>query len=231
MIIFKKKDEPVYVVTNYKVMYSSLNAEPSLEKITKSGLTLILAVLRSWFGSSCRFYMVVRDPYDRVESFYKSKFARGEINRIWMEEQGMKARWQDCTLPFFPLLDLDTSMDPSMIGKRLVATSFDEMVTLLPKVYLMDGHMTPQNFAKVLSFELLGVKFRLPIRFKSIYKLEEQEDLEALKRNLHIDLSVRNSTRNMKEGVTWTQSSQQIVEKLYEKDFRLYQYDTKSGLQ
>ena len=83
MILFKKKNENIYLITNFKVMFTSLSSQSNLIRMPKK--ELYLSALKSWLlPSRQKYYFITRDPYDKIESFYKSKFLKAEENRLWM---------------------------------------------------------------------------------------------------------------------------------------------------
>lgn len=207
-------------------MFSTLDHQMSLKRLEKLDL-LRASVAKRLVFSKLRCSIVVRNPYDRVISFYKDKFLRAEDYRLWMKDQGMEMRWQQSTQLFFPFLNLHTKMDPIEVSEKLSRVSFNEFMEILPKVYLQDGHLTPQYLASSLSFRLLGyrISFRLPMQIERIYKMESEKDMQALARDLQLDLETKiNTTENLKTSVTWTPSNAAIVEKLYARDFEQFAY-------
>lgn len=67
MINFKKINEELYLITNFKVMYSTLFEQKSIECVHFSKKKILLNNL--YLGNS-EFYLLVRNPYKRLESFF-----------------------------------------------------------------------------------------------------------------------------------------------------------------
>lgn len=228
MIIFKKKEKSTYLITNYKVMYSTLKNQGNLTRA--SGKYLYLKALKSWFFfSKNKYYIIVRDPYKRVESFYKNKFLKAEENRLWMVKQQETKSWQASTEIFFPYLGLNTDMDPTIISKKLVSVKFEEFISILPEVYLKDPHLTPQSFAGRALFKKYGIHLKIPIRFERIYQLESKEDLKEMSKIFNIDINKKfNSTKHIKTTLEWSPESLKTIKRIYHSDFKNFSYKKRS---
>lgn len=208
-------------------MFSTLDHQPNLKRVGK------LAFAWASFGrrlalSQLHCSVVVRNPYARVASFYKDKFLRAEDYRLWMQDQGMPQGWQQSTQLFFPYLGLDTTMDPKIVSERLSAVTFEEFMEILPKVYLRDGHLTPQHLAGSLSFRLLNyrISFRLPLHLEKVYKMESSDHIMSLAADFQLDLKTKvNATDKVEEYINWSPSVIKTVERLYEMDFERFGYD------
>jgi len=186
MIIFKNKEEDNYLITNYKVMFSTLNNQSNL---VRQGYyrTLYLKILFSMLPfSKTKFYLLVRDPFKRLESFYKDKFSRAENNRLYRIKIGKSKLWEECTEHFFPYLGLNTSMAPELISKKLRSIKFEEVITILPEVFMKDRHMFPQHKAKQIPIRKFGMQFKIPFHFEKIYKMESQKDLMEMAKVFNI---------------------------------------------
>ncbi len=61
MKIFRKKGEDIYIVTNYKVMYSTFRYQNNLIRLNPSKIHY-LEVIKSWISPTSKFYLVVRNP-------------------------------------------------------------------------------------------------------------------------------------------------------------------------
>ena len=227
MIVFKKIDEDKFLITNYKVMYSTLSSQPNL--IRFNGKKLVIQSLKSWsFPSRPRFYLLVRNPYRRIESFFKDKFQKAEEYRLWMIKNNMDKQWQMSTEIFFPYLGLTTSMDPEEISTRLSQVTFDEFISILPEVLMKDRHLTPQYLARILKWKFFGIQFNIPIRIEAIFKLESPEELKLCGQLFEIDVSIKkNSTNHIKEEIYWEEHTVSAINHHYRRDFRDFQYKRK----
>lgn len=223
MAIFRKVDDDLYLITNFKVMYTSLKNQKNLIEVNPSK-RLLLQVLVGWISPKTKFYLIVRNPFDRVRSFYKSKFLRAEQNRLSMLKRN-KGNWQASTEYFFPYLGLDTKMDPTFISARLASTKIDDMISILPEVYMDDGHMSPQCIAGRTNWGL-GFNVRLPIRFERIFKIENAVDLNEMSDTFGLDLSIKlNDTGDLDDQQPLSTESVKTIRRLYKEDFTSFEYD------
>lgn len=222
--LFKKKEEELYLVTNYKVMYSTLMKQQSLERVYPPFSNKIISKMCfARFGlTNTKFYLLLRNPYFRLESFFKDKFRK--VVKV-SEREG---KWQLCQKIFFPQLGLDTSMPLSEISKRLLETSFSEFISMLPHTYKKDGHLHPQYWSIYMTiFKKVNVK--LPISFQKVYKMESEKDIGLLANIFDLNLGIKaNSTKSMNISIEWTSKELEIVEKIYGDDFRKFNYKKRS---
>ncbi|MBT8288949.1 MAG: hypothetical protein KJO00_13090, partial [Bacteroidia bacterium] len=173
MPIFKGQNNN-YLLTNFKVMYSTLSHADSLEPVKldrrlKRDMLLSKLKLRS-----DKFYFICRNPYRRLESFFREKF-RNKVD--YFERNGY---WQDGQKLFFPYLHIDESFTPEDIKQKLLDTSFSKLITILPEVYLKDRHLRPQWLRLRVSFTKWGIPFRFKVPLVQILKIESMEELDFL---------------------------------------------------
>lgn len=220
MIFFRKKTGSQYLVTNYKVMFSTLVEQDSLVKVNLSA-ALILELLLSRVGlNKSKFYLITRNPYSRLESFFKNKF-RSTIPTI-----NKTKKWQHCHEIFFPYLGLSSDTSPTLVSKRLLLVTFPEFISLLPVTYKQDGHLYPQNWTKSLHLGKFYIGVQLPIKFFSKFKMESKVDLKKMKDIFDLDLKiVQNSTTSINESIKWTNRDYEIVNLLYHTDFTALKYE------
>lgn len=207
-------------------MFSAIDHQPTMERVSKMAFFFTVIVKRCTL-SKLRCSLVVRDPYLRTLSFYKDKFLRADDYRLWMKEQGFVQGWQQSSQLFFPYLGLNPQMDAKEVSEKLSEVSFEQFIGLLPKVYLKDGHLTPQYLATSMSFFMLGyrISFRLPLRLERIYKMESKHDLEELAKDFQLDLDAKvNTTEKIDRIITWSPSTLKTVERLYKRDFERFGY-------
>jgi hypothetical protein len=224
MIIFKKADDEIYLLTNYKVMYSSLSKQENLQRIGPSK-KLYYHALMSWVSARSKFYLVVRNPFDRIRSFYKSKFLMADDYRLWMKKNNL-GKWQECTEYFFPYLGLNTDMDPSEVSTVLSNTDYNKVISVLPEVYMKDGHMKPQYLSRNFTIEKFGLSIKLPIKFEQIFKIENRDDLNTMSKIFGLDLSRKyHSSGHIEDTIDRVPETKQTILKLYQNDFMYFKYD------
>lgn len=218
MPLFKKKDTNKYLLTNYKVMYSTIHNQDNLSLVRMNSSLKLDILLNRFFFSSSKFYFISRNPYERIESFFKDKF-RNAVD--YYERNGY---WQHSQILFFKYLGIDENMSPEMIKQRLISTSFKEIVMILPKVYKDDKHLHPQWFIKIVNIK----KYRVPIKLVKVFKMESQDDLQELQSIFGIDITSKvNSTKEVFDELVWSDDELKIIELLYSKDFKIFKYKKK----
>ncbi len=209
---FINVNETFVLVTNFKVMYSTLRSQPNLlpipDYIARRKI-LSSKIRRENFKS----YLLVRNPYDRLVSFFINKFKDDHLNRI-------NKNWQHCQLIFFPYLNLSPNDDETIIADRLTSTSFEEFALLLPEVYALDLHLHPQSWMVYRKWKGF---LPLKIPFDDILKMES--DLGRLAIELGLDISIfDNPTRHAGYQDYFTRRSLEAANKLYTRDFELFGY-------
>ena len=196
-------------------MYSTLHQQPQLS-LVRMGSAMKHAILLSWlFLSASKFYFISRNPYDRMASFFKDKF------RNAVDYYDRKGYWQTSQILFFPYLGIDESTAPEVVKQRLLATSFDEVMAVLPEVYMKDKHLRPQWLITRIKVKTWSV----PIKIIKVFKVESSQDLKQLQELFQVDVSAKaNSTGAVKESLIWTRKEIEIIDKLYHKDFKYFNY-------
>jgi len=178
--------------------------------------------------SRMRHYLLVRDPYQRLESFFKDKFRQEPALKLNENDQV-----QRCQRMFFPYLAINPDEPPPLIRRNLLKVPFDQFIAFLPHVYQLDGHLVPQvrttkiHLRKRAKFPFLIRKLsEIPIPFRKILKLESADDLAFLQNELSIDLSKKhNNTDKIKLPNPWTPELRAVVNNLYRADFQTFDYD------
>jgi hypothetical protein len=204
-------------------MYSTLNHQENLIRVHLDRRFRLKALLQ-WLTPGSNLYFLARNPYMRILSFYKDKFLKAESNRIYSEKYFNK-KWQTSTEYFFPYLNLSVNSDSDIISKRLMNTSFDEFMSILPKVYMKDAHMRPQYKSNSIVIRRLGIRFHVPFKFKKIFKMEKEQDKDELKSLFNLNLNERkNTSTQIKVLNVWSSEAVDLVLKLYYKDFKILGY-------
>ena len=222
MIFFKKKTEELYLVTNFKVMFSTLMEQESLERVPLSVGLILKLFLNCFHLNKTPFYLLVRDPYARLESFFKNKF-RSTISKIQNTE-----KWQYCHEIFFSHIRLDTTMSPAVIAEKLQGLTFPTFISLLPATYRKDGHLHPQHWMTSLQVGKWNLGIGMPIKFKAIFKMESEKDRQKMAALFQLNLNIKeNTTESVDVSINWTQEEYHLVNKLYNKDFSYFFYEKK----
>lgn len=198
------------LITSFKVMYSTLLEQEQLQEKPAS----LDSIFLKWISLNQQpYFLLVRNPYTRIESFFRDKFRKSVIISVEKNE------WQDCQKRFFPHMGLSPHMPPEEVGEKLTNTSFPEMLSILPKVYTSDPHIWPQHWHKTI----LGVP--IPMKFDSVFKIECAEDLAQIATTLDLDFSISaNSTKAVIEKLVWSETHLEMMKKIYREDFKRFGY-------
>ena len=142
-------------------------------------------------------YLLVRNPYDRLESFFKEKLRKCVLQTKADPPYQLKLH-QEIFYPYLGIDNLNTSLDDKI--KIFLDFSFENYIKTLPEVYLLDQHLKPQSYS-----------YRSRIIF--------------LSNKLGINTNIRvNATSDLKNEVNWTPVLRTIVNLLYDKDFEELDY-------
>ena len=226
MIHFFHKKNTILVSTNLKVMYSSLKHTDSLVEI-KYKKFLFLKIINIF---KVKHYLLVRNPYTRIVSFYKNKF-QGASKRAFNREF---FQFEYSQKLFFTHLNINSNDSNDVIASKLCSLSFVDFIRLLPQYYQRDFHMHPQS--RIFYYKIKPRWFRwflVPlqryiIKFKiQIIKIEDLEKMNALAKKIDLDMSVKkNNTQSIKTPAL-TPETIKIIKKIYYDDFILFGYKTR----
>jgi len=234
MSIFVNRTKGYFLITSFKVMYSTLAAHSNLQEIF---LTNYLDCIRfKAQQSQIPTVMLVRNPYTRLISFFEDKFIRHPEMPVWKRiKYSNDNAWQTCQTIFFPYLNIDHQSSTQTIITRLKDTTFTKFVSCLPSVYQQDPHLTPQT---------TNIRFQTSIDpltdgnpnsnqlFSISLKVDRTIKMENLDRDYfqqELDLDLNNIINRNPKNIPWTEyfnNSQllQIVNKLYKTDFNNFNY-------
>ena len=220
MPLFKKDNEEIYLICNYKVMYSTLS-KSALLRCSNRRLARIIVWDRFRLKPT-QIHLIVRNPYDRLESFFRDKLRQNCIRKTNEDAPC----WQDVQKLFFAPLRISDSMPTAQISETLMSVSFSRFVSMLPEIYNKDRHLQPQ-FWKLLFPSDTRARFRLQIPVLNTYRIESSTDLKILQKKFTICLDdKKNSTESIRESVQieWRASERKIVNEIYAKDFQYFNY-------
>jgi hypothetical protein len=220
MITFYSPANSVYVTTNYKVMFSTLYYSDELVRLRFRELILQKIYERLGLKTRRQHFLLVRNPYLKLESFFINKF-RTIVN----EDQ--LTHWEECQQLFFPFLKIELNHSYETIKQRFLNCTFSEFIEILPEVYLRDGHLIPQYFSESIKLSKKGIGIgSFPIKYTSILKIESPETMRFLFEEIGIDIQKRlNPSKSKNEDLEWTPKLREIVNRIYQKDFQNYNYD------
>ncbi|MFW6043739.1 MAG: sulfotransferase family 2 domain-containing protein, partial [Marinilabiliaceae bacterium] len=149
-------------------------------------------------------YVVGRDPYNRLESFYRDK-----LNKCLSPGK----KWGGAQRIFFRPLGLTFLSSNKKKYEALNQLTFEKFIRLLPRAYMKNRHLHPQ------------VKIFRNLKNVHTLKLESREDLQFMKDELGIDTSIReNKTDKAGFDLKWTREMLDVVNELYGEDFEFFGY-------
>jgi hypothetical protein len=158
----------------------------------------------------------VRDPFSRLESFFKNKFRKN------IKEPDI-TQWEHCQEVFLQPLGIPVHLPYAEAKSRFLDVTFEDFISLLPQVYLKDAHLVPQWHSETLPLPFLKWK----IQYDAFFKMENPDHLSVLEDKLAISLGERlNPTQGSFESQHWTPALRSIVLTLYKEDFQRYGYPT-----
>jgi len=204
---------------NFKVMSSTLRAATNLEPADVKNVMKFNFYSSYLKVSRYKFYFIVRDPYKRLESFYRDKFYAHPN-----ENDETRSDWQFGQLLVLESLGHKADKNDPSLKVKLLAVTFSEVVSLLPKINLIEAHLTPQS--NLLKYRFM--KKDLKLKMERILKMEHKSDLNFLENELKINLGVRiNQTRDLKVEINYTKEDIDIINSVYHEDFKLFSYEMK----
>ena len=209
-VAFKSRDHGYCIVTNFKVMYSTLTHQQDIFRLDNFRSSDLL----NYPGKK---YLIVRNPYYRLESFFRDKFVISPREFGCQEKRG----WQVCQKLFFDEYAIDTRCSAA-VQRALMTTTFEEFIRFLPSKFMLDPHLWPQLLA---AYVREGREVR-QIVFDEILQMEDETHIAFLERELNIDTSKRyNETASRHTGISWSTQARKIVNDLYKIDFEQLGYE------
>jgi hypothetical protein len=218
MPVFQHRTRRYFITTSFKVMFSTLTQQASLQPAPLVGLLVNQALWRVRERSVRPHYLVARDPFERLASMFRDKFRRHPKAKL---ERPDKLPWQDVQRRF--LQKLRPGWNEGQTAETLLGISFEEMIDALPDLYQTDGHLQPQANARV--FWLRGLAW--PARYSRVLKMESASDLRFMRNTLGLEMAHKhNATSTGPEPfpVVWGKHEVDTVRRLYREDFHWLGY-------
>jgi hypothetical protein len=212
---FKVKNKKILLITNFKVMFSSFKRTENFIKLKRAEACLRIAY------TNPLVYFTVRDPYERVASFYRDKFQQHPTN--YSLDSSLK--WETPQKIFFPLLGLDNKNSNKEIREALLGTSFEMFIGMLAQCYHLDEHVNPQhwilNHPQYKFFKSLNI----PEQQVSIFKIENLSHMREFSYLTGFDSNVSmNSTKRLNTDCSMNNEMLKKINSIYANDFKYYGY-------
>jgi len=207
---FLHKQKNYFLTTNHKVMSSHLAIHPDLTQRTWYSVLPNSIWRVSFRQMGKQHFLIVRNPFSRLESFYRSKL------KAVSTYTDLPRGWQNCQQIIIKQLGLSIDQPFEEVKQALSQLSFSSFIQMLPSIYKKDSHLKPQSD-----------KIYVSNMYDRILKLEDPKDMIFLEEKLGIDTRKKTgeSIQFQNQEISWTEDDRQIVRKLYHYDFRFFEYE------
>ncbi|MCF1190813.1 sulfotransferase family protein [Mangrovimonas sp. AS39] len=198
-------------------MSSTLRAINNLEQICNNRI-LIQNLKRRIYFSEYKFYLIVRDPEKRLQSFFRDKF------RVHPNSFGVNNfEWQYPQILVLKEIGIDLKdKTDSKYKEILLSIEYSDFIKILPQIYMNDGHLIPQHH--LLDF-YIGKRL-LKLKPDRILKMENEDDMKFISKKLNINTGIKvNFTKNQFCDFTLSEKEQNIIAKIYQDDFEKFSYN------
>ena len=215
MPFFKVRNKKILLITNFKVMFSSFKRTENFIKLKRAEAFLRISY------SKPLVYFTVRDPYERVASFYKDKFQQHPAKY----SLGSSFRWETPQKIFFPLLGLNNKTSNEEIREALLGTSFEMFIDMLAQCYHLDEHVNPQHW--ILNHPQYRFFKNLNVHEKqlSVFKIENLSHMSEFSYLTGFDSNVSmNSTKRLNTDCSMNNEMLKKINSIYANDFKYYGY-------
>lgn len=219
MPIFYHSERQQLLLTNFKVMYSTLKAQAPLQELFPGRRTFIRLLADQWRLRPLKKYLLVRHPEARIRSFFKDKFRQHPQDCLAQDFADFR-EWQHNQRIFFPALGLDVTTEHAVIAQALLNTSFEQFLQLLPGHYLKDPHLQPQ--VTVLEFRYPNYTFHF--QPDGILKMETTSP-ETLQQTLGINPGIRKNKTQKTETLFISEQAKALLQDLYQADYQTFNYE------
>ena len=207
MPIFTTTDRSILIGSSYKVLYTTLSLTEGLHLINGNEVPR--------FHPEAKVYFLCRNPYLRLESFYRDKLVVSLRNI---------ENLQHCQQIILEAFDLD-KIDIQAAKTFLSTMNINHLVSCLPFIYKKDGHLQPQT---IFYKELIGLlqKSKIVNQEVELIKIEHQDLLTIFGKKVGIDFSKKKNSTIGKVDFEQKigRNSKFILHKLYESDFMNFNY-------
>ena len=198
------KHDKTLIITNLKVMSSSLNNTKNLKRLTRKSFVNIWFCI---FSNKINKVMLVRDPYKRVISIYNNKFKNFQYP---------DQKLQYIHKIFLKSLYKDKKFKNLNVSEILNSITFDDFLLSLKKVYELDGHTKLQS--KIL------IDYKVKMKNLKIIKIENKTGLGSFFENLNLKIPHLNKN-NLKGIKVLNKDQKEIIHEIYKKDFDIFNYE------
>lgn len=213
--VFRK--EHYLILTSFKVMYSFLKSQNSLERILWNKQTLSIALRNRFFGNPTGM-LLFRDPESRFLSYFNDKFRK--TPRKMLADNCLHPKdLQHCQRLWLEHIGMDTN-DVSACCQALLDTSLESVLAWLPTSYHQDPHTLSQ--LECLYAQRHWLRLRLAI--SKVFLIDNPDEMQLFGQLLGLDTSRRvHQTQDMQVNNSLSETGRKTLRQIYQLDFTLYQ--------
>ena len=212
---FYNKEAHYYISANSKVMSSTLKVADNLEQANLKKMLVDNMMKRIGLKSKYRFFLIVRDPNKRLESYYNNFFGV-RVQRLG--ETHFKL--EHSHLEILKNLGYKVKIEDISHKDILSKLTYNDIVKILPKITKKDSHLIPQNSLLKWHFG----KFKSKLKIDRVLKMENDDDLNFISKELSIDISKKYNRSSISKDLSITQKSKDVIKEVYKKDFKSFDY-------
>lgn len=217
MWVFKTKFSDSYLAANPKVLTQTLLRQSNIERFKSKSRYLHFFLKEIHVKLGPEYVMLVRNPYFRVESYYREKLNL-KVRQVLDVDPYILKRHQQI---FYPVAGIKESDTLETKRDRLLALDFKTYVKTIPSVYEVEDHLAPQtyNFTR----RIFGISRTM--KMNKYVHIEHTRDMVWAANYFKLDLSIRvNESTSTAVNIEWDRECIEITQRIYQKDFETFGY-------
>ena len=215
---FFSEERALWITTNYKVMFSRVRSESGYLRFSRQKYAL------QHFQRKIKRQeniLLVRNPYDRLLSFYKDKFIKTPEN-ISLDYY-TRFRFHNW---YFPDAFISVNDNEDTVKNKLSSATFLDFLNRLTVLFDQNIHTLPQHF--ITKYHLNGgVNLKIPVNFTQKIKIDDRDEMDLFSNLSGIDISKKINTTSefiLDNSDIDNKNTYEIINKLYIKDFECFNY-------
>ena len=218
MIYFYNPSKDYFIATNEKVLSSTLKSMSELMLVQRKKIFISYLKKKLLFIKNQPHYLFVRNPYKRIESFFKEKL-REKVRNSTEHKNPYKLKLHQKIFYSYAGVNVKDGLEEKQ--RKLLNFTWLQFIESLPYVYQLDPHLKPQS--KILVPKIKNF-FPYPMKFDKVFKIDDVNHRREIESVLGLDLSVRKNQSPPNKEIIWNKKIFNIVNKLYKDDFEKLGY-------
>jgi len=218
MIYFYNSLKGYFIATNEKVLSSSLKSMSEVVQVHRKKIIINDLKNKLIFIDNDSQFLFVRNPYKRIESFFKEKLREKVKNSTKYDNPYNLKLHQKI---FYPYAGVNENDEVEEKQKKILNFTWLQFIESLPYVYQLDPHLKPQSgvlWPKIKNW------FPYAMKFDKIFKIDDTNHRKEIESVLGLDLSIRKNQSPPNNEIIWNKKAFGIVNKLYKNDFVKFDY-------